>query len=189
MITTESYEVETFVSEEQFESNEEINALQKELGLEGQEKITVDGKIIPFAEMTEEEHLVYSTLCPHSQELKEYRLSPIPLRVLQIAKLAKDTNYFEELLVWDRKSSAITLDPVLVGIKKEGYTRHFYLLARWGKELETYSICLQKALQIKKIEVIEKLREIEGKIKNRLSLLTATKELTLDFLKVPTYYD
>jgi hypothetical protein len=188
-MVTETYQIEDFVCAEQFESNEEINALHSELGLTGQQTLAVDGKIIPFAEMTKEEHFVYSTLCPHSVVLEQYRQSPIPLRVLQIAKLAKDTGYFDELVVWDRESSAISLDPVLVGIKKDGYNRTFYILARWGKELEAYTILLKKAALLQKEIVLASLETIKDRVDSRIKTLSSKFEFSLDSLKMPSYYD
>jgi hypothetical protein len=169
-------QVETFecseVSAEPIEACEEALAIIASLGLSGQEALTAkqDEKPqtrCPYREITKEETFVYGVLCPEQTKLKDYKASPIPLRVLQIAAHAVSLNIFEELHVWDR-ASVVVKDPVLVAIRKHptrSWERTTFILARWGETLETFSVLLQRALEMKRTQVLGRLESVTSKAK------------------------
>ena len=162
--------VETFecaeTASEPIEASEEAIKLIQELGLDGQydlvtrpEKSRFDTRC-PYREMTADELFTYGVLCPAHVSMGRYTASPMPLRVLQIAAHAKGLGIFKDIEVWDKTGQDLK-DPVLVGVttKKMGAPPNSwnsevrYILARWGDELETFSVLLKRALT-KKREVI-----------------------------------
>lgn len=76
---------------------------------------------------------IYKAICPVVTPLGDYALDPIPLRVLELAELAKP--HFDRLVVWHPASGAAT-DPVLVGERKFGLTVAHHAIARWGESLD-----------------------------------------------------
>lgn len=148
--------VETFecteIASEPIEACEEAIGIIHELGLTAQEGLiakTAMPERIPFREMQADEFFIYKQLCPRRFELEKYDASPMPLRVLQIAKLAKESGFFEHLYVWDR-SSARVQDPVLVGTRKDPVNTWrdvTYILARWGSELESLPTLMKEAVK------------------------------------------
>ncbi len=182
--------VETFecveTAAEPIEACEEALALIEQLGLEGQQELTVkkdssrDSRC-PYREMTAEEAFVYGVLCPQSVKLKEYKATPIPLRVLQIAAHADSLGMFKEFDVWDRVSVAVK-DPVLVAYapnKRSSWRNDTYILARWGEELETFSTLLKRAIEMKREQCMSHLETVTSKAKMLLDNIDSlsTKEL------------
>ena len=171
--------VETFecheTASEPIEACEEAVGLINLLGLEGQRSLVTakdDGPASrsPYREMTAEEVFVYQTICPTERKLAMYDASPIPLRVLQVAAHANDVGEFDELLVWDRASVTVK-DPVLVGRKAGQYSweSKYYILARWGDELEAFATLLKRALKIKRDGWISQLEGIKASVDAEMS--------------------
>lgn len=159
----ETYEVtetnpETGLSE--FEP--EALALIEELGLEGQRgmlsrRTTEAGETVttrcPYREMTAEEGRVYGMLLPSKMSLEEYNRGPVPLRILQVAALAKREGWFDKLVVCCPES-ARDKDPLLLGVRTtrrtESWTQGMmmdteFVLARWGEVLEPFEVLVEKA--------------------------------------------
>jgi hypothetical protein len=167
----ETYECEETAAEEP-ECTDEALKLIEYLGLEGQ-RMLVNGEKktrSPYRVMTDEENFVFRTLCPGNVTLAEYSLSPIPLRILQVAAYAKETGMFKELRVWHAKSSAVK-DPVLVGIgppEKGEYRDRKYILARWGDVLDEFPALIKQATRAAcaamKTKLLEAKAEIDGKL-------------------------
>lgn len=143
--------IETLDSGVQFESfadtevetddREGALALINKLGLKGQKSLLSGGRLlIPFREFTHEEFMVYRVLCPETTALPDYDLSPIPLRVLEVAEKAASLEVFNTpLQVWHPKQ--VTRDPVLVGtIGSSPYSRDYrrFMLCRWGAALDEW---------------------------------------------------
>jgi hypothetical protein len=133
--------VETFEATElDHEGTPECEAealeLINSLGLEGQRELLTESREgvvrCPYRKMTQQEAWAYGVICPKVSPLKKFSDGPIPVRVLQVA--AHANGLFDEVEVWSAKDADIK-DPVLVGIKKKGYERERFLLARWGDEL------------------------------------------------------
>lgn len=181
-------QVETFecveTASEPIEACEEALELIATLGLEGQKELTVkrensrDSRM-PYRQITAEELFVYGVLCPEKVPLKDYKSTPIPLRVLQIAAHASSLGTFKKLEVWDRVSVTVK-DPVLVAYMtnpKWTWQEDVFILARWGETLETFSVLLKRALTVKREQVIERLECVTSKAKMLLdnieSLTTA----------------
>lgn len=183
-------QVETFecseTAAEPIEASEEALALIASMGLEGQTELTAkpEGKCasrIPYREITAEEAFVYGVLCPKQEKIEKYKASPIPLRVLQIAAHAKSLGEFEEFQVWDRESVAVK-DPVLVALKKNKdryWEKTTFILARWGETLETFPVLLQRALDEKRRQVMQRLESVSSKAKMLLENMDSleSKEL------------
>jgi len=102
----------------------EWNELVAELGLFGQVETTNGDKSpIPFVFMKSNLRNVMEQLCPRKVEVNEYKISPIPLDVLKLVKLAKDEKYFSSIEVWyDDKSP----DPFVVGSVGHWYETNWY---------------------------------------------------------------
>lgn len=163
-------QVETFevqeVAAEPLEACEEALTLIEELGLEGQKSLTCKHEAsdsdarFPYREMLAEEVRIYGILCPSKVKLEEYKASPIPLRVLQVAAHCMSLNPELQLFVWDKRSAEIK-DPVLVAETRgnswdAGFKR--FILARWGEELEHISVLFKRAVDEKRPKVITQCR-------------------------------
>lgn len=166
--------VETFecseVQAEDAATCEEALSIIEKLGLTGQKELTAkkeDGDVrCPYRQITHEENFVYRTICPEATKLDKYKASPIPLRVLQVAAHAKSLNMFDHLMVWDRVS-VVDKDPVLVGYvgQYDFSPREVFILARWGEELETFSILLKRAVVIARERLIEQATKCDADIR------------------------
>lgn len=161
-------QVETFecqeTASEPIEASEEAIGLINKLGLKGQQSLVSPNPNLPSAEtrspyrlMTAEERFVYLTLCPERTSIEEYDDGPIPLRVLQIGSHAKDIGVGNTLQVWHR-AAPVVKDPVLVASdeSKSSFYRgktlynsdKIWILARWGEELDTFALLMEKATAI-----------------------------------------
>lgn len=184
-------QVETFecreTAAEPIEACEEALDLIEQLGLAGQKELTAkkdEGQPAarcPYREITTEEAFVYGVLCPKKSPLKNYKASPIPLRVLQIAAHANSLGLFKELEVWD-KASVELKDPVLVahtGNPRYTWENKTFILARWGEVLETFSVLMTRALEAKRTQVIQRLESVTSKAKMLLDNIDSleTQEL------------
>lgn len=115
--------VETYFNTEleditfEVEKLDEWKELTKELGLENQLNLTKSSNSpIPFPYMNLVMNRVYETLCPRKVDYKEYKITPIPLEVLKMIKLAVNDNHFTIIEIWyDDK----TPDPVVIGKKRQ----------------------------------------------------------------------
>jgi hypothetical protein len=145
----ETYEVDE-VNVEHPECTDESLRLMEQLELKGQltlvKKPEPDSlvKSFPYRKMTKDEVTVYGILCPAKTPLKDYADSQIPLRVLQVAALAKE--HFQHLLVLHPE--AMEKDPVLVG-SNDAHPLYapssWFILARWGEELDAWPLLVEKA--------------------------------------------
>lgn len=128
--------VETYLEEElkelvvDAEKNDEWQEKVKELGLQGQQGMTVEEKSpIPFPRMTREMNNVYKTLCPTPEPVERYSGSTIPLRVVSMIALCRQEQYFAEIKVWHNLTAP---DPVLVGYQTKSWDSPMFIIARWG---------------------------------------------------------
>lgn len=171
--------VETFecheVSAEPIEACEEAARLIDELGLDGQKSLAAPKEDAPdtrcpYRQITAEEQFVYQTLCPTAVPLSEYDASPVPLRVLQVASHAQSLDFFSELRVWDKQAGDVE-DPVLVALDRHesSYQRKTYILARWGNELETFTVLMARAVQVARERHRAKLQEILSEVQAKLA--------------------
>lgn len=173
VMEVESTKIELFmddeVAHETIEIAQESVQIATDLGLEGQLKLATkdtatDQQVrCPFRLMTREEQTVYAELCPTHQDVKEYGDSPIPFRVLEVLKQAKELGFFNHFQVWGENCKP--KDPVLIGVKKPPageWGDKLYLIARWGKELDEWPALLRKAAErwlVKKRQALKKIRE------------------------------
>jgi hypothetical protein len=173
----ETYEVSEVTCENEHEETE-AREIAEQLGLEGQKRVRNRDGVMPYREITAEEAVVFKAICDKEVRLHEFDRSPIPLRVLQVAAHGKD--FFDEMVVWC-PSSLADKDPILLGKKKHptnSWVFNYFLLARWGDELDEWPALCRKAA--------DKLREVA-----RGKLLKARDEAAaalarLDEIKSPT---
>lgn len=168
-------QVETFecseTAAEPIEATEEAVALMEKLGLAGQMQLVTraDGtpdKRCPYREITQEERFVYRVLCPESFKLHEYRASPIPLRVLQIAAHANELGLFKRFIVWDKVDAAVN-DPVLIAATEDyewASGNRTFILARWGEVLETFATLKQQALTAFRHQLLQSVEKVRSDI-------------------------
>ncbi len=177
VIVKELYDVE--FERQHPEVNEEALQLIKEMGLTFQEGLykktehNTDEAAFPFNIASNEQIFTYKVNFPEACELEAY-LEPIPHRVLQILKKAKDTGKFTSFQIWSKPEASYRLDPVLVGFIKEGdYKTKVYLLATWGDAIEEYSILLKKAKEKWSNKFNDSLQEIKLKL-DKIGKMVAT---------------
>lgn len=156
-------QVETFecseTATETAEMCEEARTLMQKFGMT---ELPKDGeRRFPFREMTKEERIVYGTICPTTVSLREYTQSSIPLRVLQCIDLCHQfPDKFTNILIWDRVSAEIK-DPIAIAqLGQNSWDSKYYMLARWGEELEPYSVLAKKVRA-----------ELAKQMKNRLQAM------------------
>ena len=164
--------VETFtieeVANETMEHCDKANEIIESLGLTGQQETVGEDKSIrfPYRKITQQEFAVYSMLCPQHCLIQDYKDSPIPLRVLEMAALANE--YFDDLFVMYPK--AYVKDPVLIGTKgKSGWYESRYIIARWGEELDEFPALLKKAMAMFKVKVKARLTEIKAELEAHMA--------------------
>lgn len=143
-------QIETFeCPETAIESPEETAeavSLMENLGMSAQLKQVKDTTRFPFREMTADEKIVYETICPTAKPIAEYEQAPVPLRVLKCIELcATFPDAFTYIEIWDKVSAEVK-DPVAVAVKRgeNSWNKTYYLLARWGDELEPYTVLLEQ---------------------------------------------
>jgi len=167
------------------------NEYVETLSLSGQEKLRAKEKSpIPFPAMTVEMQRVYEILCPKKCKIAEYSKDAIPLRVLGLAALSVQEQYFGELQIWAADTKP---DPILVGvhIKRVPYTystaadgctdeKTLYIIARWGDELRAFSelksIAISQWIEEKRGSAQKKIAELQG-------FLSAPEGYALDHIR------
>ncbi len=145
----------------------EMLSLYDELGLDGQKELTVrkDGQtatsICPYRLMTKREMTVFKLVLPKITELKSYRDSVIPLRILQVAKHAQE--FFPRIEVWHPEPGKP--DPLLVGRSTTNiYSGELSILARWGETLMPFEQMAKEAARILRSKLKSELVEAEQKL-------------------------
>lgn len=160
----ETYEIQELTTNGEIENPEDTKALVESLGLTGQQQFFNGNSgsvaVFPYRKITANERLVYKTICSKECKLEDYSDAMIPLRVLQVAAHAKAFElessgvFLGHLEVWYCPNGDVK-DPVLVGVKNTknswgGTDSAYYLLARWGEVLESFSDLSKIALQMLK---------------------------------------
>lgn len=183
----ETFEVENLSIEKKDEFDQEQIKLIESLELDGQkdfinENEDGDKETIPYRKWTKDEQFVYSILCPKRTELRKYNGSPIPLRVLQVIAHAKSIG-LNDLYVLST-DSAIVLDPILINGKGEDAL----ILARWGDELEEFSILLKKAVTKFKETGITTIKKKINELKQKINEFNENNSLS-DFSDYFSHYN
>ena len=160
---------DTEVENDHPENLEEAVKLLTEMGLTEQlalytQKDKVHEIEFPFFKASNEQLFTYRFHFPQTIPLDNYK-EPMPLRVLEVLKKAKDSNRFTDFQVWTKNDGSYRSDPVLIGrIKVSEYQGDFYLLARWGDALEDYSKLLASAIQSYKLELENQIAQATNKL-------------------------
>lgn len=164
----ETYEVQE-VEDQTIENNEESLELIKSLGLEGQQSLINPEKTttFPYRKMTKEEGIVYDILLPNKCKVGDFKEEQIPLRVLQVLAHAKNLDFFDDFFVMYPENADVK-DPVLYGMKKEGYNEMRFILARWGEVLQSIpeltKIAMKKFAKTARANAVRKENEILNKV-------------------------
>lgn len=186
----ETYEVTEQLADGTTPDTEEYKALVERLGLEGQSAfLSGEGGVVPYRAMTAEERFAYSQMCPKAVEVGSYRDGPIPVRVLQVCEHAKSLGHFDAVLVWAPETPT-EKDPVLVGRVGGEYdiTRRFYILARWGSELDAFPTVLKNATERWKAKTKAKLQTIMNTVKGELASVDTMDPTLAGRADEPQYY-
>lgn len=169
----ETYEVDE-VKQATVEQDLEAKEIVEALGLEGQAKLynpqaqDSGERPFPYRKMTAQEKWVYERILPVKTKLKNYEDGAIPLRVLQVAahasKLIEGRGGECNLYVW-HPANADYKDPLLV-LRDGGDwgAQKFWILARWGDELEEFAVLANKAKEIYRTKCLAKLEECKQQI-------------------------
>lgn len=147
------------------DESEQALALCNKLGLTKQcAMLKRTERPMRFRRMTKDEFAVYRALCPEETLLQQYDLSPVPLRVLQIAELAGECG-LHRLTVWHPE--VVTTDPVLVGFQdpRTYYDREIFILARWGAALDEWPALVKAAREV----VVNRLRGVLAMVQGDLA--------------------
>ena len=197
----ETYEVQE-VEEQPVEVNSECSGLVEELELKGQEKFynpQEPESADPFCyrKMTAQEKIVIEAICPQHTNIEKYADGPIPLRVLQVAAHVKELKKMEMLdekgcIVVYHPLSADDPDPYLIYREGAQYSpRSFYLLARWGDELDNWNILKEKARKIITAKLERKYMQVKAEVEAGLSSVKQQITLALETgeYKEPSYYN
>lgn len=170
------------------EADAEAVALAEKLGLKGQKKLLSEDELprrSPYRQMTNRERFTYGLLCSQRTKVEEYDIEPIPLRVLQVLSHAKELGIFAGFFIMHE---AVVKDPVLVAHVGSEYSGEYYILARWGAELETFEILVGKAIKL----ASEKLKRALAKIRTQLDADIACADEIIDpergRFEEPAYY-
>ncbi len=169
----------------------EAVALIEQLGLEGQQAITNKETMTrePYREMTKLELFVWSTACPEKTEVNKYRLSPIPLRILQVIAYAKSLGIYRRIEVWHPQQ--IKDDPLLVGMPNDAeYSSRRHLLARWGDSLAPFTEMQERAKAIFARKLEAELKTIKREADAALANIDARVQASMDAeaFNLPTFY-
>ena len=117
----------------------------------------VGEKTIRFNVLTKEEAGIYGLLCPEKTSIKKEDIEnqEMPSRVVDFVKLVNVDERFYQYEIWHSDRYEMK-DPILIGREKDPqnptYTWYdkFYFIARWGKELDNFSVLKKKAMEILK---------------------------------------
>lgn len=144
----ETYETETANGQLYATEEERAQLIQmaEDLALAGQKTLinAETGDVFPYRQMTVAEQNVYGVLLTQRTKIEDFKDSVIPLRVMQVIAHTRSLNDIRVgyLEVWHQPGDK---DPILVG--RESYYKTAYLLARWGDELEAFTVLQKKALE------------------------------------------
>ncbi len=170
----------------------EAVALIEQLGLEGQQSLTNKETLTrePYREMTKLEHFVWRSVAPETTEVSKYRLSPMPLRILQVIAYARSLDIYTRVEVWHPK--VVKTDPLLVGVPRgQEYTYCRHLIARWGNSLEPFEQALERAKGMFARQFTAKLEQFKREIEAVQADVGARVQLSFDKedFDLPTQYN
>jgi hypothetical protein len=179
----ETYECEELRGSEATTMAADAEAIEliEKLGLEGQRKLANPDTCTrePYREMTKLELFVWSSVCPEKTEVTQYRLSPIPLRVLQVIAYARELGIYTRLEVWHPKQ--VKEDPILVGVpNNEQWSSKRHLIARWGDVLVPFAELQERAKEVMARNFAAALDEIKQEVTRAEANIKARVERSFD---------
>ena len=125
---------------------------------------------VSFDLFTKEQSAVYGILCPKRKTMTIEEIQQdldIPQRVKEIAEISKDRFYKYE--VWGSDLYEVK-DPILLGREQDpknptyNWYDKFYILARWGNELDSFENLKLKANKIYKDKCVISAIKIKARI-------------------------
>lgn len=143
---------EIFIEPELENLSDEITAsewfeLATNLGLENQISLADKSekkKAPPYTFADPKTMNIISAICPRRVDYKEYRVSTIPLDVMQeISKCIDNKWYYKIEIAYDDKSP----DPFVIGTLTDSWSSPKHIIARWGAELLPFEILENKAVE------------------------------------------
>lgn len=170
----ETFEVNELVADP-LENNEKQLELIQQLDLEGQKSLigaSSNKTLCMYKRVTREQSYIIGTLCPQKTPVASYKNMQIPLRILQVIAHCQQENYFKNLWVFDKEDERVK-DPFLVGETARAADHQwgngdFYLLGRWGEELESWQELTKKADLITRAKLEEFVEEAKHKLDGML---------------------
>ena len=121
---------------------------------------------LDFSLFTKEQAGVYGVICPHRDVIDQEKILeyPLPDRVKDLVKLIQVNPIYHKYEVWHSDAYEIK-DPILVGRvcdpKNPTYSWNdkYYLISRWGEELQPFNELKNKAIAfIKEHSIAEALK-------------------------------
>lgn len=157
---------------------ERFVTLAREMGLVGQSGLV--GAVRPsahaFRPMSAVEQFTFGALFPTKTPVEKYAGEPMPLRVLEVLKKAREAGQFKRFEVWSPEVGTTIKDPVLVGIGtgRWDFEEIPHPVARWGDALEEFSALVKRAGAMVKSRAIAAIRRIQTQAAADLAALDAT---------------
>jgi hypothetical protein len=149
---------------ESAEVSAEWSAICKELGLDGQVKLSEKSpelKPPPYRAIDPKTERIIRTLCPEKMSVEDYSVSAIPFDIVQEIKKCVDNEWYRRLYIFfDNKSP----DPFLVGRLTADWNSPWHLIARWGDELLPFEELELKAVNRLMNEAKEALSDMKSKM-------------------------
>lgn len=159
--------------------NEHVEAesidLIRSLGLEGQDAFvgsdqeTGTDVVMPYRKATQQQREIIKLLFPEKTSVERYSEEPIPLEVLKVIALVRQSYSSEMPQLYICHVRGVDKDPILIGATGE-YVSEYYLLAQWGDALDSWEDLLVKAEAVWKKMFLGKLAMIEAEVEAARSM-------------------
>lgn len=157
-----------------------IDTLRSELGIKDATQKTETQ--ITFRRATMLEINVYGILMPKCSKLEEYSDGPIPLRILELCKKAKEQG-LPQLWVWCPDTGPKD-DPIVFSYERswnpESDSR---IIGRWGDCLEHFDVLTAKAIALAKMKMTAALTKINMHSRMSLKMLETNTVNTEELMR------
>lgn len=154
----ESFEaLEVLATHSDEDCTQAIDTLRSELGIKDKDQKTETQ--ITFRKATREEINTYRLLMPKRVKLEEFSDGPIPLRILELCKKAKEQG-IPQLWVWTPETGAKD-DPIVFSYEHNWSMSDARIIGRWGDSLEAFSVLKEKAIALAKMKMTAALTKIK----------------------------
>lgn len=166
---------EIFIEPELENLQDEVTATEwfnvvSELGLEHQVSLadrSETKKAPPYMFIDPKTDRIIETLCPRRVDYKEYRVSTIPLDVLQEIQKCVTNGWYKYIkIAYDDKSP----DPFVIGYthSESDWSASKHLIARWGAELVPFEQLRMNAISRARAAVTKGLEKLKFQVQYAL---------------------